>query len=124
MKSRLALAVMLALGMLFTFSGVAAIASHDRCDEFDDAAQAQYFCDEDRDFRDFRDHGGDGRNFDSVGTTVDEVGTGGDGKPDHRQDAAGGDGDLAFGGFAAIPLLVVGLGLLAGGTVLSVKRKK
>ena len=105
MKSRLALAVMLALGMLFTFSGAWAVA-----DGFNDAAETQY-----------RDNDHDGRDFDSVGS--------GGGHVDHNdvdsatQDAVGG-GNLAFTGFAAIPLLIIGGALLGGGAVLSIRRKE
>ena len=105
MKSRLALAVILALGMLFTFSGAWAVA-----DGFNDAAESQY-----------RDNDHDGRHFDSVGSGGGHVDS--DDVDSDTQDAVGG-GNLAFTGFAAIPLLVVGVALLGGGAVLSIRRKE
>jgi len=108
MKSRLALAVILALGMLFTVSG--AFAAADGFDNDNDAAHSQYH----------DNSANDGQNFDSVGSG----GGNGDGNVDSgAQDGTGG-GNLAATGFAAIPLLIIGVALLGGGAVLSVKRKE
>ena len=94
---------MLALGMLFTFSGAWAVA-----DGFHDAAETQYRGDD-----------GHARDFDSVGSGGGHV----DNDDVDSQDAVGG-GNLAFTGFAAIPLLVIGGALLGGGAVLSIRRKE
>jgi hypothetical protein len=113
MRSRLALTAILALGLLFTFSGAFAVAN-DGFDHNDDAAHSQYRDDDDR-------RGGD-HDFVTVG---DGRGDGdGGGSVDSRGQGGAASGGLASTGFAAIPLFVIGFGLLGGGAALSLAGRK
>jgi hypothetical protein len=109
MKSRLAILLMLAFGLLFSTSGatlaVTGFASQDNAAEF------QYPDDEDE--------------GDEVLPGEDEGGGGGaageqdEGAQPGRQVELGSDGDeLPFTGFAALPILVGGIALLTAGAVM------
>jgi hypothetical protein len=93
MKSRLALTTMLVIGAMFAFSGVAVA-----IDGFDSAAEVQYGVD------------------DRV-VTIEEVQEPGV-QVERQVVAVEGDGGLPVTGFAAIPLIAIGAGLLVAGTLL------
>ena len=99
MKSRLAILLMLVLGMMLSTTG-AGIAVQDLTS--DDASVAQYGPDEV-----------------TPPTVLGEEESGSDVQPT-RQVAAGSDGgdELPFTGFLAIPVLLGGVALLSGGMVL------
>ncbi len=99
MKSRLAILLMLALGMMLSTAG-AGLAVQDLTS--DDASVAQYGSDE----QEPEDVLGDEESADDV--------------QESRQVSAGADGgdELPFTGFLAIPVLVGGVALLSGGLVL------
>jgi len=142
MRTRLLVAALLTLGLLFTFSGAIALAeqTHD-----DDASAQQYGPDDggggaggDDDGGDGGDGGGGGGGFD------DGVGDGdGDGGFDDGEGAGGGgfgsgDGGLSAGdqsgaddgnglantGFLAIPLLLLGVGMFGAGAFVGVRTRK
>ncbi len=99
MKSRLAILLMLALGMMLSTAG-AGLAVQDLTS--DDASVAQYGSDE----QEPEDVLGDEESSDDV--------------QESRQVSAGADGgdELPFTGFLAIPVLIGGVALLSGGLVL------
>ncbi len=99
MKSRLAILLMLVLGMMLSTTG-AGIAVQDLTS--DDASVAQYGTDEA-----------------TPPTVLGDEESGSDVQPT-RQVAAGSDGgdELPFTGFLAIPVLLGGVALLSGGLVL------
>jgi hypothetical protein len=100
MKSRMAILLMLALGMTLSTAG-AGLAVQDLTS--DDASVAQYG----------RDDEGPPRDVLGEGESDDDV------QPS-RQVSAGSDGgdELPFTGFLAIPVLIGGVALLSGGLVL------
>jgi hypothetical protein len=100
MKSRLAILLMLALGMMLSTAG-AGLAVQDLTS--DDASVAQYGPDREDEPEDVL---GDAESGDDVQET--------------RQVSAGADGgdELPFTGFLAIPVLIGGVALLSGGLVL------
>jgi len=124
MRTRLLVAALLTLGLLFTFSGAIALAedTHD-----DNAAAQQYGPDDDDD-----DDGGGGGG--GTGGFDDGVGDGGGG----FGDGDGGDGGLSAGdqsgaddgiglantGFLAIPLLLLGVGMFGAGAFVGVRTRK
>jgi hypothetical protein len=99
MKSRLAILLMLVLGMMLSTTG-AGIAVQDLTS--DDASVAQY-----------------GSDDETPPTVLGNEESGSDVQPT-RQVAAGSDGgdELPFTGFLAIPVLLGGVALLSGGLVL------
>jgi hypothetical protein len=99
MKSRLAILLMLALGMMLSTAG-AGLAVQDLTS--DDASVAQYGSDE----QEPEDVLGEAESGDDV--------------QESRQVSAGADGgdELPFTGFLAIPVLIGGVALLSGGLVL------
>ncbi len=106
LRSRIAITMILALGILMSLSGAGLAVSG--LGESGDASTAQYFNDPgDRD-----DPG------DSSTTTLSDPGEGGDVQPAAQEGTGGDDKKLPFTGFAAIPVLIGGLGLLGSGFVL------
>lgn len=101
MKSRLAILLMLALGMMLSTAG-AGLAVQDLTS--DDASVAQYGS------------GGEEEPEDVLG----DAESGDDDVQESRQVSAGADGgdELPFTGFLAIPVLIGGVALLSGGLVL------
>jgi len=102
MKSRLAILLMLALGMMLSTAG-AGLAVQDLTS--DDASVAQY--------------GSDEQEPEDVLGEEESGGDGGD-VQESRQVSAGADGgdELPFTGFLAIPVLIGGVALLSAGLVL------
>ena len=100
MKSRLAILLMLALGMMLSTAG-AGLAVQDLTS--DDASVAQYGNDDEQEPEDVL---GEAESGDDV--------------QESRQVSAGADGgdELPFTGFLAIPVLIGGVALLSGGLVL------
>ena len=103
MKSRLAILLMLALGMMLSTAG-AGLAVQDLTS--DDASVAQYGSDDEQ------------APEDVLGE--EESGDDGGDVQESRQVSAGADGgdELPFTGFLAIPVLIGGVALLSGGLVL------
>ncbi len=114
LRSRIAITMILALGLLMSLSGAGLAVTG--LGESGDASTAQYFNDS-GDPGDPRDRGDS-----STNTLGDSGGSGGSGDSGDVQPAAqqsSGDNDkLPFTGFAAIPVLIGGLGLLCSGFVL------
>ncbi len=104
MKSRIAITMILALGILMSISG-AGLAVSGLGTSGDAADEVQYS----KDPGDPRDPGRK--------TTLNDPGESGDVQP-AAQESSGDDDELPFTGFAAIPVLIGGLGLLCSGYVL------
>ena len=130
MRTRLLVAALLTLGLLFTFSGAVALAEQGP----DDAGKQQYGPDDDGGGAGGDDDGGDGGG-DGGGTGGFDDGVG-DGGGDG--DGDGGDGGLSAGdqsgaddgiglantGFLAIPLLLLGVGMFGAGAFVGVRTRK
>jgi hypothetical protein len=119
MRSRLAILLMLVLGLMLSTTG-AGLALQGPSN---DAAQSQYNAGEEDD----DDEGGflgEEEEGPGGGTGPDEADNGGGTDPQEtRQVEAGSDGgELPFTGFAAIPILLVGVALL--GTGLALRRQQ
>jgi hypothetical protein len=113
MRSRLAILLMLVFGLMLSTTG-AGLALQGPSN---DAAQTQYNAGEDDD----DDNGGGflGEQDESNGGGTDDEPAGGVSPQETRQVEAGSDGsELPFTGFAAIPILLVGVALLGTGLVL------
>jgi hypothetical protein len=107
MKSRLAILSMLVLGMLFSTTGAGlAVQSLTQ----DDASVSQYEPEEEQPAGDVL--GEDEESGDVGGAGSDDV------VQPSRQVEAGGNGELPFTGFLAIPVLIGGVALLTTGLVL------
>ena len=110
LKSRLAITMILALGILMSLSG-AGLAVSGLGDSGDDASDVQYF----------NDPGDDSSSDDSSSQEV-LGGSGGSSDPgdveEASQEGTGGGEELAFTGFAAIPVLIGGVALLGSGLAL------
>jgi hypothetical protein len=138
MRTRLLVAALLTLGLLFTFSGAIALAEH--TPEHENNAGAQQYGPDDDD-----DGGGGGGDDDGGGGGGDDDGGGGfdDGVGDGGGDGDGGfddggDGGLSAGdqsgaddgnglantGFLAIPLLLLGVGMFGAGAFVGVRARK
>jgi len=108
LKSRLAITMVLALGILMSLSG-AGLAVSGLADS-GDSGTTQYSSDDDSS----ETFGGD---TSEAGTDAEEVdATSVD--PVAQESAGEGDGELAFTGFVAIPVLIGGVALLGSGFVL------
>ena len=134
MRTRLLVAALLTLGLLFTFSGAIALAEQN--DE--NAGAQQYGPDDGGAGGD--DDGGDGGGGDGgTGGFDDGVGDGGGGGfGDSGGDGGGGAGGLSAGdqsgaddgiglantGFLAIPLLLLGVGMFGAGAFVGVRTRK
>ena len=103
LRSRIAITMILALGILVSLSGAGLAVSG--LGESGDASTAQYFNDSDN-------------RSDSNTTTLRGRGGSGDVQPAAQKASGDDDKKLAFTGFAAIPVLIGGLGLLVSGFVL------
>ena len=99
MKSRLAILLMLALGMMLSTTG-AGLAVQDLTS--DDASVAQYGNEDE----------------DTPPTILGEEESGSDVQSSRQVEAGSDGGELPFTGFLAIPVLVGGVALLSGGLVL------
>jgi len=108
MRSRLAILLMLVVGMLFGATG-AGLAVQGFTDSGNDASIAQYPDDEE-------DGGVLGEEAESDGSAAGEEAAGGD-EAQVAQQVEAGD-SLPFTGFAAIPVLLVGIALVGAGMVL------
>ena len=112
MRSRLAILLMLVLGLTFSTTG-AGLAISGFADGDGQAAQTQYDTDDDGGGvlpdSDDGDNGGGGVTPDSD----DEA----DVQPARQFESATSGGSLPFTGFAAIPVLLLGLGLLSAGLI-------
>jgi hypothetical protein len=119
MRSRLAILLMLVLGLMLSTTG-AGLALQGPSN---DAAQTQYTAGEEDD-NDEGDRLGEEDESPGGGTGPDEADNGGGTDPQEtRQVEAGSDGgELPFTGFAAIPILLVGIALLGSG--LALRRKQ
>jgi hypothetical protein len=106
MKSRLALTLVLVLGVMM--SGTGATIAITGASGSGDASVAQYDDDDD-------DNGGGEQGAENLAGL--DQGGGGDTQP-AEQVAAQGDGGLPFTGFLAIPLLIGGVALIGTGAVL------
>ena len=138
MRTRLLVAALLTLGLLFTFSGAVALAEQGP----DDAGKQQYGPDDDGGGAGGDDDGGDGGGGDGgTGGFDDGVGDGGGGGGfggGGFDDGDGGDGGLSAGdqsgaddgiglantGFLAIPLLLLGVGMFGAGAFVGVRTRK
>lgn len=111
LKSRLAITMILALGILMSLSG-AGLAVSGLGDSGDDASDVQYFNDP-----------GDDSSTEDSSSSEEVLGDSSDPSDPGdveaaSQEASGGGGELAFTGFAAIPVLIGGVALLGSGLVL------
>ncbi len=109
LKSRLAITMILALGILMSLSG-ATLAVSGLGDSGDNAAETQYPEDQ-------------GQESSSSSSSSESLGDASDtGDPgdveEASQESSGGGDELAFTGFAAIPVLIGGIALLGSGLVL------
>jgi len=109
LKSRLAITMILALGILMSLSG-ATLAVSGLGDSGDNAAETQYPEDQ-------------GQESSSSSSSSESLGDASDtGDPgdveEASQESSGGGDELAFTGFAAIPVLIGGVALLGSGLVL------
>ncbi len=123
MRTRLLVAALLTLGLLFTFSGAVALAEHVPGPDDEDAAAQQYGPD-DVDVSD-----GTGGFDDGVGdgTSGFDDGTGdGDGNGLSAGDQSSADDGigLANTGLLAIPLLLVGVVMLGAGAFVGVRTRR
>ena len=141
MRTRLLVAALLTLGLLFTFSGAIALAEHTPGHD-DDAGAQQYGPDDGGGGAGGDDDGGDGGDGGGTGGFDDGVGDGGgDGGGFGGVgfgDGDGGDGGLSAGdqsgaddgiglantGFLAIPLLLLGVGMFGAGAFVGVRTRK
>lgn len=115
LKSRLAITMILALGILMSLSG-AGLAVSGLGDSGDDASDVQYFNEPGDDSS--RD---DSSTDDSSSSEVlGDSGDSGDAADveEASQEGTGGGDELAFTGFAAIPVLIGGVALLGSGLAL------
>ena len=113
MRSRLAILLMLVLGLTFSTTG-AGLAISGFADGNGQAAATQYDNDDDGggvlpDSDEGDDNGGGG----AAPDTDDEA----DVQPARQFESAANGGSLPFTGFAAIPVLLLGLGLLSAGLI-------
>ena len=111
LKSRLAITMILALGILMSLSG-ATLAVTGLGDSGDNAADGQYFNDP-----------GDESSSDESSSSSESLGDPSDPSDPGdveaaSQESSGGGDELAFTGFAAIPVLIGGVALLGSGLVL------
>jgi hypothetical protein len=108
LKSRLAITMILALGILMSLSG-ATLAVSGLGDSGDNAAETQYP----------EDQGQESSSSSSSESLGDASDTGDPGDVEEAsQESSGGGDELAFTGFAAIPVLIGGIALLGSGLVL------
>ena len=108
LKSRLAITMILALGILMSLSG-ATLAVSGLGDSGDNAAETQYP----------EDQGQESSSSSSSESLGDASDTGDPGDVEEAsQESSGGGDELAFTGFAAIPVLIGGVALLGSGLVL------
>jgi hypothetical protein len=109
MRSRLAILLMLVLGLTFSTTG-AGLAISGFADGDGQAAATQYDNDDDGGgvLPDTDENGGGG-----VAPDTDEA----DVQPARQFESAANGGSLPFTGFAAIPVLLLGLGLLSAGLI-------
>jgi len=142
-RTRLLVAALLTLGLLFTFSGAVALAEH--VEGHDEDAGAQQYGGGDDDGGGAGAGGGGGAggvgdgdggfgagvgDGDGDGTSGDggfddgTGGGGGDGLSASDQSDAGGGGGLANTGFLAIPLLLMGVVMLGTGAFVGVRTRK
>ena len=105
MTSRIAITILLALGIMMSGAG-ATLAVSGLADEGGSAAQVQY--PEEEEPREQEDEGGDDQ------AVLGEQASGGEAQADEQAAAD----NLAFTGFAAIPLLLLGVGLFSAGVVM------
>ena len=122
MRSRLAIIAMLVFGMLLSTGG-GALAVSGFASQQDNAAQGQYGGvqgEEDEDQGDQGDQGTLGEEESGGGAPAgsEDNGTQPARQVEAGAQATGGEEQLPFTGFAAIPILVGGVALLAGGLVL------
>ena len=103
MTSRIAITILLALGIMMSGAG-ATLAVQGLSDDTGSAAQVQYPEEEKP------------RQQSEEQQVLGEQATGGEAQADEQ--AAAADEDLAFTGFAAIPLLLLGVGLFSAGVVM------
>ena len=111
LKSRIAITMILALGILMSLSG-ATLAVSGLSDSGDDASDVQYFNDP-----------GDESSSDESSSSSESLGDPSDPSDPGdveaaSQESSGGGDELAFTGFAAIPVLIGGVALLGSGLVL------
>ena len=102
MTSRIAITILLALGIMMSGAG-AALAVSGLADDGVGAAQVQYPEEQDEEGSDEQE-------------VLGESASGGEAQADEQ--AAAADENLAFTGFAAIPLLLLGVGLFSAGVVM------
>jgi len=127
MRTRLLVAALLTLGLLFTFSGAVALAEQGP----DDAGKQQYGPDDGGGGAGGDDDGGDGGgDGGGTGGFDDGVGDGGgggfgDGGLSAGDQSGADDGiGLANTGFLAIPLLLLGVGMFGAGAFVGVRTRK
>jgi len=109
LRSRIAITMILALGILMSLGGAGLAVSG--LGGSGDASNVQYS----------NDSGGSGGSGSSNTTTLSDPGDSSDPadvQPAAQEESSGDDGELAFTGFAAIPVLIGGLALLSSGFVL------
>ncbi len=104
MRSRIAITIILALGILMSLSGAGLAVSG--LGDSGDASSVQYLTDP-----------GDSSRSTSLGDS-DPSSDAADVQPAAQESSGDGDEKLAFTGFAAIPILIGGLALLSSGFVL------
>ncbi len=137
MRTRLLVAALLTLGLLFTFSGAVALAEHVPGPDDEDAAAQQYGGDDDVGGDDDGGDDGDGTGGfddgvgDGTGGFGDGTGTGdgtgdGDGEGLSAGDQSSADDGigLANTGLLAIPLLLVGVVMLGAGAFVGVRTRR
>ena len=116
MRSRLAILLMLVLGLTFSTTG-AGLAISGFADGGGQAASTQYDDDDDGGGvlpdSDDGDNGGGGGGGGVTPDSDDQA----DVQPARQFESAGTGGSLPFTGFAAIPVLLLGLGLLSAGLI-------
>ncbi len=118
MTSRLLITAILALGIMMSGAGATLAVSGLAADN-DSAAEAQYINGEDDEGQEKGEggEGGEGGEQQVLGEQSQGGAAPGDAQGD-EQAAAGGDDELAFTGFAALPLLLLGVGLFSAGVVM------
>ena len=115
LKSRLAITMILALGILMSLSG-ATLAVSGLSDSGDDASDVQYFNDPGDESSSDDSSSSSSSSSESLGDPSDPSDPG-DVEAASQESSGGGD-ELAFTGFAAIPVLIGGVALLGSGLVL------